>query len=184
MSILIHRNGLRYLDNGHIMKDPNYRREKEKYEHPIASREAILTRMADIGEPVSFKRLAKELGYENTRDRDALKARLRAMTRDAQVIADRRNVYALPGKLELYAGRISAHADGFGFRSWANTRYLPAYEAGVVGRSTKLLLSKAKWSTKRILSASQISEIINVRKFSKNRSEPFAFSFPRFLFRE
>ncbi len=97
------------------MKDPHSDREKRKYEHPIASREAILARMQDIAEPVSFKRLAKEVGIDSRRDREALKTRLRAMVRDGQIVGDRRNVYALAGRLELFAGRISAHPDGYGF---------------------------------------------------------------------
>ena len=47
------------------MKDPHSSREKERYEHPIASRQAILSHMEKVGEPLSFKRLAKELGIEN-----------------------------------------------------------------------------------------------------------------------
>ena len=97
------------------MKDPHSSREKERYEHPIASRQAILNHMEKAGEPLSFKRLAKELGIENARDRDALTLRLRAMVRDGQVVGDRRNVYAIANKLELFAGRVSAHSDGFGF---------------------------------------------------------------------
>ena len=57
------------------MKDPNYRREKKKYQHPIPSREAILMCMTAIGEPVAFKRLAKELAVDNSRDRDSLRLR-------------------------------------------------------------------------------------------------------------
>ena len=97
------------------MKDPHSRREKGRYEHPIASRETILSHMEKAGEPLSFKRLAKELGIENARDRDALTLRLRAMVRDGQVVVDRRNVYAIANKLELFVGRVSAHSDGFGF---------------------------------------------------------------------
>ena len=97
------------------MKDPHSRREQGRYEHPIASREAILSHMEKACEPLSFKRLAKELGIENARDRDALTLRLRAMVRDGQVVVDRRNVYAIANKLELFAGRVSAHSDGFGF---------------------------------------------------------------------
>lgn len=97
------------------MKDPHSEREKGRYEHPIASREAILAHMGEAGEPLSFKRLAKELGIENARDRDALTLRLRAMVRAGQLIVDRRNVYAIANKLELFAGRVSAHSDGFGF---------------------------------------------------------------------
>jgi ribonuclease R len=97
------------------MKDPHFKREKGQYAHPIASREAILSHMETSGEPLSFKRIAKELGIENARDQDALTLRLRAMVRDGQVIVDRRNVYAIANKLELFAGRVSAHSDGFGF---------------------------------------------------------------------
>jgi ribonuclease R len=97
------------------MKDPNFRREREKYAHPIASREAILVCMESLGEPVAFKRLAKELAIENARDREALKLRMKAMVRDGQVVVDRRNVYAIATKLELFAGKVSAHPDGFGF---------------------------------------------------------------------
>ena len=97
------------------MKDPHSKREERRYEHPIASREAILAHMEKAGEPLSFKRLVKELDLENERDRAALTLRLRAMVRDGQVIVDRRSVYAIANKLELFAGRISAHSDGFGF---------------------------------------------------------------------
>ena len=72
------------------MRDPQYRREKRKYEYPIASRELILNCMERLGEPVSFKRLAKELDVESRRDREAFKLRLNAMVRDGQLVADRR----------------------------------------------------------------------------------------------
>ena len=104
------------------MKDPHHEREQARYEHPIASREVILELMSDVGEPIAFKRLSKELGLESKRDRDALTARLRAMVRDGQLVADRRNVYAIAGKLEMFAGRVSAHADGFGFLVCDETR--------------------------------------------------------------
>ena len=97
------------------MKDPYRDREKRRYEHPIASREAILTRMRAIAEPVSFKRLAKELGIDSHRDRESLQLRLGAMVRDGQIVGDQRNKYALAGKLELFAGVVSAHSDGYGF---------------------------------------------------------------------
>ena len=97
------------------MKDPHYRREQQKYEHPIASRELILSCMERVGEPVSWKRLVSELHIDNRRDREAFKLRLRAMVRDGQLVVDRRNVYALATRIELFAGFVSAHSDGFGF---------------------------------------------------------------------
>ena len=77
------------------MKDPFYRREQSNYEFPIASRESILDCLERLGEPVSFKRLAKMLDIENRRDREALKLRLRAMTYDGQLVSDHRNIYAI-----------------------------------------------------------------------------------------
>ncbi len=95
--------------------DPHQKRESERYENPIASREFILECMASIGEPAAFKRIAKALNIEEPVGRDALKLRLRAMVRDGQLIADERNVYAIATRLALIAGRISAHRDGYGF---------------------------------------------------------------------
>ena len=103
-----------------MKKDPNKKREARKYENPIASREYILSRMAEIGEPVSFKRLVSELKHEESLERDALQARLRAMVRDGQLVADRRNVFAIASRMELVTGRVLAHADGFGFLSSDN----------------------------------------------------------------
>lgn len=98
-----------------MKKDPFGQREARKYENPIASREMILSEMERLGEPVSFKRLSKELGLEQPTQRDALRNRLGAMVRDGQLVVDRRNVYAIASRMELVAGRISAHQDGFGF---------------------------------------------------------------------
>lgn len=98
-----------------MSRDPFKQREARKYDNPIASREHILATMEQIGAPVAFKRLAKELDLEQPAQRDALRTRLGAMIRDGQVVVDDRNVYAIASKMELIAGRISAHADGFGF---------------------------------------------------------------------
>jgi len=100
-----------------LKKDPNKKKEAQNYENPIASREFILTTMADIGVPAAFKRLASVLELEDKRGREALQSRLRAMVRDGQLVVDRRNVYAIASKMELVTGRVLAHADGFGFLS-------------------------------------------------------------------
>lgn len=96
-------------------RDPHSQREARKYANPIASREFILTTMERIGEPVSFKRLAKELEIDNENDGDALRARLGAMVRDGQLVVDRRNIFAIASRMELVTGKVSAHSDGYGF---------------------------------------------------------------------
>ena len=98
-----------------MIEDPEYEQEAARYAQPIASRRLILDVMADIGEPIAFKRLAKELGLGGRPQRDALTNRLRAMVREGQLVVDRRNVYAIASKMELVRGRISGHVDGYGF---------------------------------------------------------------------
>jgi len=98
-----------------LKKDPYQRREAEKYDQPIASREHILSTLEAFGVPASLKRLAKTLELENAERRSVLEARLRAMVRDGQLVVDRRNVYAIAQKLEMIAGKVSAHPDGYGF---------------------------------------------------------------------
>jgi ribonuclease R len=97
------------------IEDPEYEREAARYSEPIASRRLILDVMTHIGEPIAFKRLAKELDLEKRAQREALTNRLRAMVRAGQVVVDRRNVYAIASTLELVRGRISGHVDGYGF---------------------------------------------------------------------
>lgn len=96
-------------------KDPHFLREARRYKNPIASREFILAHMETVGEPVSFGRLAAELTLETESERDALRLRLGAMVRDGQIVTDRRNRYAIAGKLALTGGKVSAHRDGYGF---------------------------------------------------------------------
>ena len=103
-------------EGNELSKDPHQKREAARYENPIASREYILSVMADIDAPVAFSRLAKKLGLEQEQH-EALKNRLRAMVRDGQLVVDRRTVYAIASRMELVTGRVLAHADGFGFLS-------------------------------------------------------------------
>ena len=80
-----------------MKKDPYQRREAEKYDQPIASREHILSTLEAFGVPASLKRLAKTLELENAERRSVLEARLRAMVRDGQLVVDRRNVRSVIG---------------------------------------------------------------------------------------
>ncbi|HZJ95347.1 MAG TPA: ribonuclease R [Thiopseudomonas sp.] len=95
--------------------DPEAAREAEKYDNPIPSRELILKHLAERGAPASREQLAAELGLTAEEDLEALRRRLRAMERDAQVVYTRRGAYAPVDKLDLVVGRVSGHRDGFGF---------------------------------------------------------------------
>jgi ribonuclease R len=86
--------------------DPEAAREAEKYENPIPSRELILQHLADRGSPANREQLVEEFGLTTEDQIEALRRRLRAMERDAQLIYTRRGTYAPVDKLDLILGRI------------------------------------------------------------------------------
>ncbi|MBI3772717.1 MAG: ribonuclease R [Gammaproteobacteria bacterium] len=95
--------------------DPYADREAEKYERPIPSREVIMEVLAKEDGPMSFARIAGLLNLEDETDLEALRRRLRAMERDGQVAKNRRDSYGLVQKMSLISGRVTGHADGYGF---------------------------------------------------------------------
>lgn len=96
-------------------RDPFAKREAQKYEHPIPSREYIMQQLEEEGRPVSFENLYPLLQLSDQDELRALDYRLRAMMRDGQIMQDRRGRYCLVDKLELIKGRVIGHPDGFGF---------------------------------------------------------------------
>jgi len=96
-------------------KDPMAEREAKKYAHPVPSREAIILALKEHGEPMSLQELAGMLDVSGERDVDAFARRLRAMTRDGQLLRNRRDRYGLIDKMDMTCGTVTGHADGFGF---------------------------------------------------------------------
>lgn len=96
-------------------KDPFYKREKEKYETPIPSRELIMKVLDDFGRPMSRNQLIDELEVEKESEQEALGFRLKAMMRDSQIMQDRRGRFCLLGRINLQRGTVQGHPDGFGF---------------------------------------------------------------------
>jgi ribonuclease R len=94
-------------------QDPMMEREKQKYEFPVPSREAILALLAEHNEPLPFQTLAAELGVKDERDEDAFLRRLRAMERDGQILKNRRDLYGIARKMDMVCGRVTGHPDGF-----------------------------------------------------------------------
>ncbi len=95
--------------------DPHARREAEKYENPIPSREFIMDMLDRAGQPLNREQVAKALNLKSPEQREALRRRLRAMERDGQLIFNRRKEYCLVSKMDLIKGRVIGHPDGFGF---------------------------------------------------------------------
>jgi ribonuclease R len=95
--------------------DPFYKREKEKYDNPVPSREYIEQCLDEIGEPVSHEELISIYRLKGEEKQEALRRRLIAMERAGQIIRNRRKKYALVDHLDLIRGHVIGHKDGFGF---------------------------------------------------------------------
>jgi len=95
--------------------DPHARREANKYEYPIPSREFILDFLSERGRPITYEKLGSALQLEYEEQWEGLRRRLIAMVRDGQLMRNRRGAYALVKKMHLIVGTIDAHKDGYGF---------------------------------------------------------------------
>ena len=98
----------------HRKGDPHAKREAAKYEHPLPSREFILQCMEEEGAPISVERLYQVLEIGEA-DRENFNRRLGAMEREGQIIRNRKGALCIAQKIDLIAGRVQGHADGFGF---------------------------------------------------------------------
>ena len=104
LSTLAHRN----------QRDPHYEREVLRYENPLPSREFILATLKEQGVPVAEHELSALLGILPDEARQFTR-RLAAMQREGQIMRNRRDAICIVEKLDLVAGRVQGHPDGFGF---------------------------------------------------------------------
>ena len=96
-------------------KKPKRTRENAQYDHPIASREALLELIEKQQVPVPQEHIADALGYQDERSLEALRRRLQAMVRDGQLFRNRRGGYLGFERMDLEKGIVHSHPDGFGF---------------------------------------------------------------------
>jgi ribonuclease R len=95
------------------MKDPHFKRESEKYENPIPSREFMLEFFKQT--PLTKEALFEKLNPDPSQ-RKPLTHRLKAMVRDEQLICDRKGVFRVfDEKSGLMTGTVIANPKGFGF---------------------------------------------------------------------
>lgn len=78
------------------------------------TREAILDALRAADRPLSPPDLAELLGVSGEHF-EILRRRLIAMERDGQLLPNRKGVLLLASRLDLVAGRVQGHRDGFGF---------------------------------------------------------------------
>lgn len=95
-------------------QDPYRQREKERYQHPLPSREYILQILKQQGIPVAERALYKLLSIKKN-EQALFNRRLSAMMREGQIFRNRKNDICVMEKLDLIKGVIQGHADGFGF---------------------------------------------------------------------
>ena len=101
--------------SGGNRRDPHARREAERYDRPIPSREAILALLEERGELLRADVIADALDLTEQVDIEALGKRLGAMVRDGQLLRNRREGYGVAKKLDLIPGEVIANAEGYGF---------------------------------------------------------------------
>ena len=95
--------------------DPHAEREAQKYENPIPSREFILEYLEERGKPATQEQIQEDLNLHSPDQEEALRRRLIAMLRDGQLLKNRKGALGPLSKMELIAGRVIGHKDGFGF---------------------------------------------------------------------
>ncbi|WP_299003849.1 ribonuclease R [uncultured Shewanella sp.] len=98
-----------------MIKDPHLKREQEKYENPIPSREFILDYLRAQTSPQNREQIGLALKIESEEQIEALRRRLRAMERDGELVFTRGKSYGLPERMDLLTGTVIGHRDGFGF---------------------------------------------------------------------
>ena len=80
----------------------------------LPSRAAILEALRDAGVPLPAPELARALAVDR-RALEAFHGRLAAMQRDGELLQNRKGELCVVAKLDLVAGVIQGHPDGFGF---------------------------------------------------------------------
>src|SRR4249920_1169521 len=101
--------------SGPRRSDPHAAREAQRYENPIVSREALAAFLSDSSGPLTAEEIARSLKLTAPDRFEALSRRLNAMLRDGQLLMNRRGGFAAAEQLDLIAGTVIAHPDGFGF---------------------------------------------------------------------
>lgn len=103
------------MKNPFNIPDPEFSDQVKQYKNPIPSRTALIQFLEAEKKLLKLESIAIKIGVQNDAQFDGLRARLRGMVRDGQLLVNRRGGYGVRSKLELTQGRVSAHSDGFGF---------------------------------------------------------------------
>ncbi|MBX9609064.1 MAG: ribonuclease R [Gammaproteobacteria bacterium] len=96
---------------------PRQRDRDREYEHveDLPSREAILAALEALETPQRLEDLAAHLDVRGPAALNALERRVFAMTRDGQLVQNRAERFGLASRMDLIAGHVLSHRDGFAF---------------------------------------------------------------------
>lgn len=98
-------------------EDPYHAREQQKYgATPLPSREYLLAWLEAQGTPLTFAQIAAAFGMDSD-EADRLQYRLKAMLAAGQLMCNRQGRYGVTRKMDLVAGFVIAHQEGYGFLS-------------------------------------------------------------------
>lgn len=98
-----------------MKKQAQTKSRKVEYTVSIPQRNEIMGFLRSCNKPRKLKHIAESLQVRSSDERAALSKRLKAMVRDGQLIRNRREGYGLLDKMDLIAGRVLGHPDGYGF---------------------------------------------------------------------
>ena len=82
---------------------------------PSITAEQIRRMLAESSRPVTRRALSETLGLDKQQSDELIKPILEKLIAAGEVVRNRRAAYGLAADMDLVRGRISAHADGFGF---------------------------------------------------------------------
>ncbi len=95
--------------------DADFSNEQTRYEDPIPSRKLILESLVDHEGPLNLDELIGHFKLVKLNQQTALEKRLAAMTRDGQLVQNRKGAYGPVTQMNVIPGVVQAHRDGFGF---------------------------------------------------------------------
>ena len=75
----------------------------------------LLEFLTDSNGPVTLRQICDQFALKSGGEGDALAGRLERMRSQGLVLQDRKGRYALPQKMDIVPGRVSGHANGYGF---------------------------------------------------------------------
>lgn len=96
-------------------QDPYADREAQNYDNPVPSREYMLDIIANHAGPITHESMCEILGVTEPDAVEGVRRRLIAMSRDGQIISNRKGAFGAISKMDLIRGRVQGHKDGFGF---------------------------------------------------------------------